>query len=153
MILEPYKSKNCIELMELFYNTVHIICAADYSPRQLDAWAPKIMDKAHWDKILSEHNTIIAYDDNTVVGFGDMDVNGYLDRLYVHHSFQRRGIASAILKRLECESHSTHFSTYASITAIPFFEAQGYHAVRKNTVIRCDTELDNYMMEKLLLCL
>ena len=40
------------------------------------------------------------------------------------------------------------FSTYASITAKPFFEQRGYRVVRENTVVRCNIKLNNFIMEK-----
>ena len=39
MHIRPYRSSDCPALAELFYQTVHTVCARDYSPEQLDAWA------------------------------------------------------------------------------------------------------------------
>lgn len=86
-----------------------------------------------------------------IVGFGDMDSNGYLDRLYVHHKYQRRGIATAIVVALEKQAMAKgifSFTTDASTTANPFFEHHGYYPVRKNVVVRNGIELMNVTMEK-----
>ena len=40
MFIRPYRSAGCPALAELFYETVHTVCAGDYPPEQLDAWAP-----------------------------------------------------------------------------------------------------------------
>ena len=45
----------------------------------------------------------------------------YLDRLYVHKDYQRRGIASAICDALEASMPGKPITTHASITAKPFF--------------------------------
>ena len=37
----------------------------------------------------------------SLVGFGDIDKTGYLDRLFVHADYQKKGIATAICNRLE----------------------------------------------------
>ena len=69
-----------------------------------------------------------------IVGFGDIDKTGYLDRLYVHADYQRRGIATAICDRLE-EAIQKNIITHASITARPF-EKRGYKVIKKQNVER-----------------
>lgn len=40
MLLRSYSEKDLKEILALFYNAVHLVAAKDYSPAQLDAWAP-----------------------------------------------------------------------------------------------------------------
>lgn len=94
-----------------------------------------------------ENTTIIAETNNLIVGFGDIEGNGYLDRLYVHKDYQRQGIATKIVDKLEQDIVST-VTTYASITAKPFFEQRGYRVIRENIVSFGGIELMNYLMEK-----
>lgn len=151
MELREYKSNDCDMLAQLFYNTVHKVNSKHYSKEQLDVWATGNVDISPWDISFSEHNTIIAEKDGEIVGFGDMDDNGYLDRLYIHNDHQRQGIATVIVNRLEQQAilHGiSHFTTHASITAIPFFENRGYHAIRENKVVRSGIVLTNFVMEK-----
>lgn len=44
MIIREYRLTDCKELTELFYNTVHIVNAKDYTKEQLDAWATGQVD-------------------------------------------------------------------------------------------------------------
>lgn len=151
MKLRKYESYDCVILAELFYNTVHIVNSVDYTKIQLDVWATGNVNISDWDKSFSEHNTVIAEEYGNIVGFGDMDNNGYLDRLYVHSDYQRKGIATAIVNELEQQAivHGISlFTTHASITAKPFFEQHGYHVVRENKVVRSGVELTNFIMEK-----
>ena len=39
--LRPYRPDDCPALAALFYQTVHTVNAAHYTPAQLDAWAPR----------------------------------------------------------------------------------------------------------------
>ena len=151
MDIRKYKSTDCAEIAELFYNTVHEINANDYTKQQLDIWATGDVDLSVWDKSFLEHNTLVAEENNIIVGFGDMDNNGYLDRLFVHKDYQGKGIATSIIIELERQSkiHGISiFSTRASITAKPFLEKHGYHVVSENKVIRNGVELINFIMEK-----
>ena len=150
MDIRKYKSTDCAEIAELFYNTVHEINAKDYTKQQLDIWATGDVDLSVWDKSFLEHNTLVAEENNIIVGFGDMDNNGYLDRLFVHKDYQGKGIATSIIIELERQSkiHGISiFSTRASITAKPFLEKHGYHVVSENKVIRNGVELINFIME------
>lgn len=84
MHIRPYRSSDCPALAELFYQTVHTVCARDYSPEQLDAWADGRVELAAWDASFRAHDTRVAEEGDAIVGFADLGPDGYLDRLYVH---------------------------------------------------------------------
>ena len=84
----------------------------------------------------------------TIVGFADMDGSGYLDRLYVHRDFQRRGVATALCDALEAASAAETFTTHASRTARPFFECRGWRVTRERTAFRRGVALSNFAMER-----
>lgn len=148
MIIREYISSDCKEIIKLFYETVHYVNAKDYTDVQLSVWATGTEDIEQWNKSLSEHYTIITIIENKIVGFGDVDINGYLDRLYVHKDYQKIGIAKAICDKLENAVHKNKITTFASITAKPFFKNRGYKVIRENKVIRNGIELSNFLMEK-----
>lgn len=148
MKLRLYQSDDLKEILALFHETVHTVNIADYTKEQCDAWAPETADEIRWNKILSAHLTLVAIEGNQIVGFADMDETGYLDHLYVHSRFQRKGVASALCEALEQAVPSKRYFVHASITARPFFEAQGYHVVCEQQVKRCGITLINYQMEK-----
>ena len=148
MELRLYREEDAAVLAQLFYDTVHTINALDYTPQQLDAWAPVHRDMAAWHHSLASHVTLVALIDETIVGFGDMDAQGYLDRLYVHKAFQRRGIATAIVDELERAVSVPTYTVQASVTAMPFFARRGYQVVRVQQVSRNGVTLKNFWMEK-----
>ena len=146
--IRKYKSADCAEMAKLFYDTVHTGNARDYTKQQLDAWASGNVDLKEWDASFLAHDTMIAEVGGKIVGFGDMREDGYLDRLYVHKDFQGRGIGTVLCDFLERACGAEKFSVHASITAKPFFEAQGYVAVKRQQVRRGGVALTNYVMEK-----
>lgn len=147
MMIRKYQSTDCKELTELFYNTVHTVNSKDYTKEQLDVWASGVVDLEKWDKSLREHFCIVAVIDNLIVGFGDIDETGYLDRLYVHSDFQRKGIATELCNHLE-KVVDGNILTYASITAKPFFEKRGYKAIKEQQIERQGIILTNFVMIK-----
>lgn len=130
-----------------FYNTVHTINAKDYTREQLDVWATGQADLKKWNQSLQAHFSVVAVEDAIMVGFGDIDQTGYLDRLYVHSGYQRKGIATALCDRLESVIQK-NIVTHASITARPFFEKRGYHVVKEQQVERQGIFLTNFVMLK-----
>ena len=147
MNIRPYRSSDCPALAELFYETVHTVNAAHYTPDQLDAWADGKVDLEAWDSSFREHYTLVAEEEGKILGFGDIAADGYLDRLYVHRLHQRQGIAAALCDRLE-QTVTGSIVTHASITARPFFEARGYRVVKQQQVERHGVLLTNFVMEK-----
>ncbi len=150
-MIRPYQPLDCPKLARLFYETVHIVNAADYTSAQLDAWAPGWVDEAAWNDSFLQHTTLVAEKDGVILGFGDMDKTGYLDRLYVHHAHQHEGIATMICNALEQAVAAPYYTTHASITAKPFFEQRGYHVEAKQTVVRHGVDLVNFVMKKQIL--
>ncbi|MBU5593348.1 GNAT family N-acetyltransferase [Clostridium sp. MSJ-4] len=149
-----YRSEDCKEIIELFYNTVHSVNAKDYNQGQLDVWAPKDIDISQWNKSLSEHYSVVIEEDKVIIGFGDLDTKGYLDRLFIHKDYQGVGIATMIINEIEKyakENKIEIITTHSSITAKPFFEKQGYKVVKEQLVERKGQYLTNFIMEKSLL--
>lgn len=147
MTIRVYRASDCRELAELFYHTVHSVNAKDYTQAQLNAWATGRVDLDAWNRSLLEHYSLVATEGRVLTGFGDMDSTGYLDRLFVHKDYQRRGIATVLCDRLEQAVQGTIVS-HVSITARPFFEKRGYQVVREQQVERQGVLLTNFVMKK-----
>lgn len=147
MIIREYQPSDCKEITELFYHTVHTINARDYTKEQLNAWATGKVDLERWNRSLQANFSLVAVEQGNIVGFGDIDKTGYLDHLFVHKDYQRKGIATAICDRLEQTIPGT-ITTHASITAKPFFGKRGYQVVKEQQVERQGILLTNYVMEK-----
>ncbi|MFV0351765.1 MAG: GNAT family N-acetyltransferase [Oscillospiraceae bacterium] len=154
MLLKPYHKKDLCEIIKLFYNTVHFVNAADYTPAQLNAWAPASLNKEDWATSLAKNYTLVAWQNGQITGFADIEPSGYLNRLYIHKDFQHKGIATLLTDALEEYAFSLGIKrvyTHASITAKPFFIKRGYHVKEQNQVKRGEQILINYTMEKQLI--
>mgnify|MGYP000159836197 CR=1 FL=1 len=147
MKTRKYQPSDCKSLADLFYHTVHTVNAKDYTKEQLQVWATGQVDLENWDQSLQEHFSVVAVENENISGFGDIDKTGYLDRLYVHKDYQRKGIATAICNQLE-QSVRGSIITHASITARPFFEKRGYQVIKEQQVERQGIFLTNFVMEK-----
>ena len=147
MEFKRYQESDCSLLVELFYNTVYNVNKKDYSKEQLDVWATGKEDLKIWNDSLHKHFTLVALIDGTILGFGDITSNGYLDRLFVHHEYQGKGIATELCSSLE-KFVQGNITTFASVTAKPFFVHRGYKVIQEQQVERQGVLLKNYLMIK-----
>ena len=150
--IEPLSPSDARKAALLYQRTVHAVNAHDYRRDQLDAWAPgdEGSDSALIRKLLAQRATGIK-ECGILIGFGSLGNAGELDMLYVHRDRQGQGIGSVLADHLEQEAAErgwTKISTYASITARPFFERRGYRIIRESPVMRRGIALRNYLMAK-----
>jgi putative acetyltransferase len=131
---------------------VHTINILDYALEQINAWAPPEIDSERWLHHFKHHITFVAISGTQIVGFGDATKEGLIYHMYTHKNFQRQGIATSLLKKLEEELQKlsiTKIITEASITAKPFFEKQGYSTLySQEKKHRSGIMFLNYIMHK-----
>lgn len=148
MLIKSYEKEFFIDICTLFYETVHSVNAGDYSESQLEAWAPKDNDYSHLKTALEKNWTLVAIEDGVIIGFADIEDTGYLDHLFVHKDYQGKGVATALCNEIEAKGNFNEIETYASITALPFFEKRGYKVVREQIVEIRGEKLKNHVIRK-----
>lgn len=151
MEFREYKNTDLHAVIDLFYVTVHEVNKNDYSEEQLDAIAPKAANEYHWEKSLEKNHTIVVEEDDKLIAFGNIGKTGYLDRLYVHPDYLRKGIASKLVEELEeyAKKHGSHvINVTSSITSKLFFESKGYAVIEEQINERRGERLLRYLMEK-----
>lgn len=139
------------QVRALFRNTIQTINNKDYNAHQIQIWSSAADDLARWEHRLATQYFLVAKLDHQIVGFGTMTVNGYLDAMYVHHNFQRRGIAQALLNELLQYAQNQNIGTVwsdVSITARPFFDKNGFFVEREQRKVYKETEFINYIVYK-----
>ena len=114
-----------------------------YDEEQVAAWA---RDRDQEDYPINEPETavFVAERRGSIVGFGYLrttpdadftaDVDGKLAALYVHPAVTREGVGTTLLQALETrarEAGCESLGLWASLNAVPFYEAQGYTPVRE----------------------
>jgi GNAT superfamily N-acetyltransferase len=138
-------------ILHLFRTTIESVCAKDYTPLQLAAWAGSADDKERWLKLIDEQFFYVAEIHEQLCGFASVTDEGYLDTLYVHKDFQDKGIASLLLNTIELKAKElglTKIHTDASITAYPFFMKHGFAVTETYIKQRNGVEFLNRKMKK-----
>lgn len=151
ILLRNYHAGDAAVLAALFTETVHAICARDYSPAQLGAWAPRPPDLKRWQERLDVKRPIVATLDEEVVGFAELDPNGLVDCFYVHADYQRRGVGRALLREIEERALAAgirRLHAEVSHTARPFFAHHGFVSRGESLRLIVGVKLSNWLMDK-----
>lgn len=153
MRIRSYEAGDAPALARLFYETVHAVNRADYSPEQLRAWAPELPNPEAWHARMSGRCTLVAEEDSEALGFAELERVGHLDMLYLRKDAVGRGVGSRHYLAVEQVARNRGLGrifTEASITARPFFERQGFRVVGEQAVVRRGVRPATFAMEKYL---
>ena len=125
----PYESTDLPGVIATYTASIRSLAAPYYSPEQIAAWAPATPDAAQWEERLGHLHTIVAETDGILAGFASYTHDGYLDFLFTHPAFARRGVATELYQRIESILRARglpRVTTHASLAARPFFDRQGF---------------------------
>lgn len=150
-LLRNYQPHDFPSLAQLFIRAVTEVASRDYNPAQIRAWAQ--VDEQQLQARLASARVFVACEEEKRLGFISLESDGHLDMLFVHPEAQRRGVAASLLAHLETaarEQKLTRIYTEASLTARPFFEAQGFRVEKEQTVALRGETFINYRMIKTL---
>ena len=154
MELRAYRDEDCVATRRVFERAVRLTASRDYSPEQVDAWAPVLIgapDLTAWGVDRAGAQTVVAVADDEVLGFSDLVDGRVLDMLYVDPRVGRRGVATALLGRIVAlagEAEADELETYASLTARPFLERHGFVVVEQRTPRVDGVAMTNFKMSR-----
>ncbi len=138
-------------LRELFRDSVLSINPKDYSAERLQAWASVWENEDLWIRKFNDQLFFIAEIRFEMAGFVSLSNNNYIDFLYVHKDFKRRGVAGKLLETIErhaIQNLVTLLETDSSLTALHFFMKNGFVELQRKTVEVNGVSMDNYALQK-----
>lgn len=151
--IRPFLATDSATLVALFRDSVRSTSPRDYAEMQVRAWAPEVIDLEQFKARCEAKTTWVAEGQGRVVGFCDLEPDGHIDMLYVHPQHQRRSVGGTMLDYLENVARQRQLARlYAesSISALPVFEAHGFHCMAPQTVTVRGVSMTNFRMEKYL---
>lgn len=149
--VRPYESKDLPSVIETYTVSIRSLAAPYYSPEQLAAWAPVPPDPARWQERLAALHTIVAESDGILGGFASYTHDGYLDFLFTHPAFARRGVASRLYQQVEsalCAAGTLCVTAHVSLAARAFFDRHGFQLDAEENVECRGVYLRRFAMHK-----
>ncbi len=139
------------EITTVFRDTIRTVNSRDYNEKQIQVWASGADDIDKWKKRIEKHYFIVAVIGDVIVGFSYLTNGNYLDGLFVHKDYQRKTIASKLLRIMESRVSINGFDTIrsdVSITALPFFDSHFYEVEKKQKKSFKGLVFENYIVYK-----
>jgi putative acetyltransferase len=146
--------RDAAPLAALFRATILALAAPHYDAEQRAAWASGADDLDAFDARLARGVTLVAEHAAEPVAFGQLFPCDHVEMLYVAPDWTRRGLASALIARLEAlarEARASTLDTNASLLARPVFERAGFSLVMEESVRRGSVSLPRFHLCKPLL--
>ena len=138
-------------LFNVYFMAIHAVASRDYSPEQIEAWAPADLDANLWAKRIQGIQPFVAELGGEIVGYADVQPDGYVDHFFVSGAHPRQGIGTRLMARIHEEAKSlglTELTSDVSTTAEPFFALHGFKVVERRLPVLRGVTLQNALMRK-----
>jgi GNAT superfamily N-acetyltransferase len=148
-MIRRYRSGDSDEIARIVHDAVHRLACADYTPRQLNAWASPDVDYAYWAERCERKKPFVYESHGAIAGFIELDPDGHIDGVFVAPRYARRGYMRALMaavKEYAAARGVVRLYAEVSITARPFFERAGFIVDTENRALRKGVWLKNYLM-------
>ena len=138
-------------LFDVYHSAVHLIASRDYTPEQIQAWAPADLDPVLWKTTIHNINPFVAELNGSIVGYADLQSSGYIDHFFVSGRHPRQGVGSQLMTHLLKEARAQsiqELTSDVSRTAQPFYERFGFTVVEQRCPIVRGVMLPNALMRR-----
>lgn len=119
-------------LFNVYYSAVHLLANREYSPEQIQAWAPSDLDVILWKERIRSIKPYVAELNGELVGYADLQASGYIDHFFVSGNHARCGIGTSLMEHLLEAARLVglpELTSDVSRTAQPFYEKFGFAVV------------------------
>lgn len=141
-------------LWRVHFSAIHDVASRDYTPAQIQAWAPANTDAQAWARRMQDIRPFVAIWNGEPVGYADVQADGYIDHFFVAGAHARRGIGQRLMLRIHAQAAKlglTQLTSDVSRTAEPFFRRHGFEVVARQFPVRRGVQLENARMRKALM--
>lgn len=136
MHIRPFRIGDEPALHQVFLSAIHHIASKDYTPEQIQAWAPASLDQEIWITRMRDMSPFVVELEGRIVAYADLQPSGYIDRFFVCAAVARTGVGTMLMNHLQSEASAKGIHTLTSAvsrTAQPFFAKFGFVVVEQRT--------------------
>ena len=154
--LRPFRPGDEPALRAVYTTAIREVACRDYTPVQIDAWAPLEWDAddiADWAKRMQGIQPFVAEVGDRIVGYADLQPGGYIDHFFVAGQAGGQGVGGALMRRILAEAEArglAELTSHVSLTAQPFYAHFGFEVVEQCRPVIEGVELRNALMRKAL---
>lgn len=149
-VIRRFKPEDAAALFEVYYSAIHLVACKDYSPEQIQAWAPENLNRTLWQQHLQQLKPFVAEQHGEIVGYADLQASGYIDHFFVSGKHGQKGIGSQLMTHILAEAKTlglTELTSDVSRTAQPFYAKFGFVIVEQRYPVLRGVIIPNALME------
>ena len=147
--LRAFVPEDAPALRGVFMSAIHEVAVRDYTPAQVEAWAPGTYDATAWAARMAALEPVVAELDGVVAGYADLQGSGHVDHFFVGSAAGGRGVGGALMRHLLARAQAlslAELTSDVSLTAQPFFAHFGFEIVEHRIVVVRGVALRNAAM-------
>lgn len=149
MHIREFRLGDEADLRAVFHSAVHKLASKDYTPQQIEAWAPTSFDPEVWAKRIQGIRPFVVESLGRLVAYADVQPTGYVDHFFVSGPVARTGIGTMLMNRIH-ETASAQgigvLTSDVSRTAQPFFALFGFVVVEQRAPVIREVTVPNAFM-------
>ncbi|MDO9597591.1 MAG: GNAT family N-acetyltransferase [Azoarcus sp.] len=138
-------------LWQVMRSAIHEIARLHYTPEQLAAWAPDDYQADAWIALMRSNRPFVAELDGQIAGYADVQADGYIDQFFVAGHAARKGVGSALMRRIEAHARQRGLKilrSNVSLAAQAFYRQFGFEIEAEQDVVVRGVALRNASMVK-----
>lgn len=108
IIVRNFRADDALPLRDVYRSSIHQLTRGEYDEAQRNAWAPSEFDEQAWSARIASICPFVALFDDSIAGYADIQNNGYIDHFFVSPQFAKRGIGSALMKRINAQATTSN---------------------------------------------
>jgi putative acetyltransferase len=134
MIIREFRLGDEPALYQVFFSAIHEIASKDYTPQQVNAWAPIEIDQELWANKMLSIQPFVVETSGQIVAYADVQASGYIDHFFVSGAVARQGVGSMLMNHIHqiaTAQGMTMLTSHVSLTAQPFFAKFGFSIIEQ----------------------
>lgn len=123
-------------LRKVFESAIHEVAIRDYTPAQVQAWAPRQFDPETWARRMQGIAPFVVQRDGEIVAYADVQPDGYIDHFFVTAGANGQGIGRRLMERIHARAQVlgiAELTSEVSRTAQPFYRHFDFEVVDHHT--------------------
>ncbi len=151
MTIREFRIGDESALYQVFFSAIHEIARQDYTPEQINAWAPTEIDRDQWINKMREIKPFVVEITKQIVAYADVQSNGYIDHFFVSGTVTRQGVGSLLMNHIHQYATAQGIAiltSHVSLTAQPFFTKFGFLIIERCCPVIRGVALSNALMSK-----
>ena len=153
MNLRQINFKDQVELKKVYFDSIQSLDEKLYSQEQKRAWSSQAWDNPNFDKSINEGNGWLLSKKGIIIAFATRYPNNRIALFYCRGKFQRKGLGSKLLHKLEEEAKKEgldYLATEASLISYKLFLKNEWEIIRKEKVTIKNIFFERYKMTKII---